>query len=225
MVRHMLEFNGSYRSMENMGQIVNTTPNASVNVPCTKYKLKKLLQPIFATEIHIKCNQCSNYNPSAKSATLCESCEIPINTTKSDYFIYISIREQIAKSVNCNIDEILTYYAAASEKNEMTDIHNALSFKRFQEKYPNFIILPLIFNVDGVKTYKSSAGSLWLRQIYQYYLSPKQRFQSANIMIVAAHFGKQKPIMKDFLYPFMNDIRVIDESGGIQATHDGKIHR
>lgn len=41
-VDHNLSFNGSYRSLENMAKIINSTPDSTVRVPETKHLIKKM---------------------------------------------------------------------------------------------------------------------------------------------------------------------------------------
>lgn len=41
-IAHNLKFGGSYHSMEQFAQVVNETPDASIRVPSTRYKIKKL---------------------------------------------------------------------------------------------------------------------------------------------------------------------------------------
>lgn len=116
--------------------------------------------------------------------------------------MYISVKEQLEKNIEKNIDEILTYNSAVSNSSLIIDIQNSDMFKKMQEKYPSFILLPLIVNTDGAKVYKSCSDSLWLIQAYQGYMPPNKRFIPSNIMIIAARFGKSKPNMRDLFSIF-----------------------
>lgn len=219
---HHLTFGGSYHSLVfNANNVVNRTPNAAIKIPATKYKIDKFMKPIFESQIQIKCKQCSNYISSLKSKTQCELCQIIIKTRDSDYFHYIPIKQQIVHMLRNNIDDILAYYSTATKKHStISDIHNGVAFKNAQKMYPNYIILPLIVNTDGVKTYKStSSSSLWLIQIYQGYIPPCQRYLMKNILIIAAHFGKTIS-MSDFFYPLLNEMRSIVDNGGITIMHN-----
>lgn len=224
-IKHNLDFRGSYKSMEAVAKIVNQTPDASIKIPSTIYKMKKNKQPIFTTEIQMKCSGCFNYTSSQKNSTICRDCFLPIKTTDSDYFVYIPILQQLEESIKSNIDEILEYHSKVLSKNEITDIHSADIFQRAQRNYPDHIILILVVNTDGAKVYKSTTESLWLIQLYMGYLPPQKRFLSTNIAIVAAHVGSKKPNMKDFFYPFLRDLREINESNGIHISHNEKTYR
>lgn len=205
LVHHHLKFNGSYQSMEQMAHLINNTPNASIKIPCSRYKIKKSIPAAFSIEIYIKCNRCGNYSGSLKSNTQCPhpSCNgAKLKTTVSDYFLYIPIKEQIEKNVKSNIDEILAYNSSVISSSKIIDIHNTETFKKVGEKYPSFILLPIIINTDGAKVYNSCSNSLWLIQAYQGYIPPNKRFRPSNIMIIAATIGKSKPNMPDFFYLF-----------------------
>lgn len=226
-VSHHLNFNSSYKSMEQMAEVINKTPNASIKIPCTKYKIKKCMPAVFSIKMYIRCNHCHNYIGSLKSETQCTqpSCDgILLKTTESDYFAYIPIKEQLEKNIERNLDEILAYNSAVSNSSQIVDIQNSDMFIKVQEKYPSFILLPLIVNTDGAKVYNSCSNSLWLIQAYQGYIPPKKRFIPSNIMIIAARFGKSKPNMRDFFFPFLQELRDICDKGGLKMSHKGQTH-
>lgn len=90
---HFLQYDGSYRSMENMANVVNSTPDASIKVASSKYRIKKLISPAIKTEIHIECLNCRNYIPSDISTVNCDMCDRIASTSQSDYFIYLPIEK------------------------------------------------------------------------------------------------------------------------------------
>lgn len=224
-IAHNLEFGGSYHSMEKFARVINETPNASIRVPRTKYKINKMIQPKFSTEIHIKCDQCLKFSGTQENETECVNCCIKLKTSDSAYFMYFPIHQQLEHNITLHIDEILKYYSEVIEKTEITDIHNGVVFKNLQKTYPNHIILPLVVNTDGVKFFKSSKDSLWLIQAYQSYLEPKNRYVPRTILIIGAHFATKKPNMSDFFEPFLKELRAIIENGGIRIEHNGKMHQ
>lgn len=219
-VNHSLKFKSSYKSMEEMEKIVNSTPNSSIKVPHTIYRIKKSLPPTLKHEIHIQCLQCLNYTPSPNSETKCTLCDVVIQTTKSNYFTYIPIKQQLELSLKQNYDSIISYASTVSQMDNITDLHNGKMLMNAQMNYPNSILLPLIINTDGVKIYKSAQKSLWLIQVCQAYLPPTIRYMPQNILIVAAHFGSKKPKMIEFFYPLLNELRKIKEEGGIMMTRN-----
>lgn len=106
-------------------------------------------------------------------------------------------------------------------EDQITDIHNCECFENVRKIYPSSIILPLIVNTDGAQLHRASKNSLWLIQCYQAFLPPAKRYNPANILIVAAHFGKKKPNMHEFFYEFLKEIREIQNNGGLNMTHKG----
>lgn len=220
---HHLKFGGSYRSLVfNANNVVNRTPSAAIQIPSTMYKIDKFMEPIFESQIHIKCKQCSNYLSSLESKTQCELCQATIKTKDSDFFHYIPIKQQIMHMLENNIDAILAYFSTAIDKhNTISDIHNGAAYKNAQKMFPKHLILPLIINTDGVKAYKSTSTSLWLIQVYQGYIQPSQRYLMKNILIIAAHFGKTIAMI-DFFYPVLNEMRSIVDDGGITIMHNNQ---
>lgn len=208
--------------MENMARVINATPNAAIQVPVTKYKIKQLIQSNIKSEFHIKCKKCSNFIASLTNEIKCTFCGTLTKTTNSEYFVYIPIEHQLKQSVEANIDDILNYYSKIRNQDQISDIHNGELFKNAQKLRPNTILLPIIVNTDGVKVFRVQTKSLWLILFYQCYLSPPMRYKPSNVLIVAAHFGCKKPDMKTFFYPFLKDMNEIQIRGGFSMIHNGK---
>lgn len=210
--------------MENMARVVNSTPNSSVKVPCTKHSIKKFMQPDLRTEIYIQCPNCLSYVQSFESETECDTCGIKIKTSMSDYFVHIPIRQQLMLSLDRNFDEIISYASSVVQNKKITDLHNAQIFKSAQKNHPKSILLPLVVNTDGVKVFKSAQKSLWLIQASQAFLPPSIRYWPKNALVIAAHFGQKKPKMKDFFYPLLRDLKKINEEGGIKIIRNGQMY-
>lgn len=205
-----------------MAKIINCTPESTVQVPTTKYLIKKCLQPEFELETHIKCHRCLNFFGSSKNQTRCDSCDISIKTSNSEYFIYISIKKQLEHSIKKHIEEIVSYNTHERQENVMRDIFDTKMFMQIQKKYAGYIILPLIINTDGVKVFNCNHKSLWLIQTIQGWLPPSIRFYPTNVMVLAAHFSNKKPKMRDFFYPLLKDIRQMQNDGGIKFNYRGE---
>lgn len=71
------------RLVHNANDVVNRTPNGSIKIPSTKCKIKEFMEPIFKSEIHIKCKQCCNYTASLKSHTNMANHDFRLNITPS----------------------------------------------------------------------------------------------------------------------------------------------
>lgn len=220
-LNHSLHFNSSYKSMESMAKVLNSTPNTSVKVPATIFLIKKFISPAIKYDFHIKCSCCKNYIKSDKNEVECTLCEEKNKTARSDYFITFSLAQQLTQSIESNLDAILTYNELVINSGNITDLHNGIVFQKAQKKYPSSIILPLIINTDGVKVFNCSSDSLWMIQICQAFLPPAVRFIQTNVLIVAAHFGQCKPKMDDFFYPILKDLSEINKNGGINVSKRG----
>lgn len=222
MVGHQLKFNGSYRSLEHMSRLINETPNAAIQSPHTTYRIKKYIPPILNTETYVKCRQCEVYTQCFGSEVECESCQATTKPSQSEYFIYIPIEKQLEHFVKSNMDDILEYNSIVCSKTGITDIQKSLCFENMKKNHPSHISLPLIVNADGAKVFKSTSNSLWLIQLYQGYVPPNKRYKPENVMIVTVYFGEKKPQMNEFFYPFLRDLRKINDENGLVIVHNGK---
>lgn len=202
-VHHNLKFNSSYKSMESMARVLNSTPNTSIKVPSTIYRLKKCIPSKIEYKFNIKCSGCQNFIVSDKNETICTLCDLPIKTAQHDYFVTISLEQQLKMTIEKYFEQIIAYSTGIAETDGTADLHNSKMFLDAKKKYPSINILPLIINTDGVKVHKKSTDSLWLIQICQAFLPPKYRFVHTNVLMVAAHFGQHKPNIPDFFSPFL----------------------
>lgn len=225
LLNHSLRYNSSFKNMESMASVINSTPNAAVNLPSTKHTIKKCMSPQFRQEFHIKCSTCGNYTTSSKSEAECISCNLVLKAIKSKYFITIPIGQQLKHFVQKHIEKILVYNSSVLRLAEITDLHNGEIYKQARKMHPNSIILPLIVNTDGVQVYKCSNNSLWMIQLYQGYLPPSIRYNTENILIVAANFDRKKPHMPDFFYPLLSELRTMIDSGDMVIISNGIMHR
>lgn len=205
--------------MENMAQIVNSTPNAAVKIQSTKYKIQKCVPPAFKYEFYIQCKTCKNY-VNASNGTCCATI---LKNSTSDHFVIIPVMQQIEHFIRANINDILTYnsFLRNVKDGSIHDLHNGEIYQNALKQYPNSIILPLIVNTDGVKVFNSSTKSLWLIQLSQAYLPPKIRYVQANILIAAAHFGQKKIDMNEFFLPLLKELHDTRNKGGLNIIHDG----
>lgn len=75
-------------------------------------------------------------------------------------------------------------------------------------------------NTDGAQIFQSNRKSLWLIQVYQAYLNPSKRYLPQNVLIVGAHFDSKKPKMGDFFYPFLKEVKEINEKREFVMMHN-----
>lgn len=184
LVAHSVRFNQSFRCLESMAELVNSTPNASIHVPKSIYKMKKTINPGFDTEFHIKCASCKNYSiaKSTQNQIECEICSNKITASDSNYFVYIPLKQQLIKSVNENLNQIQSYRINNTESSTMNDIHDSIQYKRIKSNYRKSIVLSLAVFTDGVALHKSSNKSVWVIQLIRNYLHPNVRYNLFRVL-------------------------------------------
>lgn len=224
-VSHALHFNQSYKELEEMAKIINSTPNASIRVPTSKYMLKKSVKQNLSIEYHIRCAECKNTTISISSGVLveCETCLKKISTANSDFFIYIPIEQQLRKIIDEHFYEICSYPSSVDE-NFITDVHDGIQFKNASEKYKGSKVLSMVVCTDGIQVFNSSYKSLWAIQLYLNFLKPPMRYIAKNIMVVALYSGKKKPNMQEFFYPLLKELQQLIELGGLSVKKNGQLH-
>lgn len=208
--------------MESAAELINSTPGAKIKIPATKFKIKKLINPLYEPIFYVLCPKCKNHSPTVNTTINCESCNIPLNRAKSKYFVYIPIEDQLKKSINDNFDGIISYSERFSNNgNTITDVQDCYQFKEAQKKHPHSMILSMTLNTDGAQLFNSSNKSIWPIQIILNCLHPSIRFLLENIIVVALH--SEKPNMTDFFFPLLKELKEIQTRGGINISHAGKM--
>lgn len=128
---------------------------------------------------------------------------------------------QLKQSVEEHLEEILSYGKSFDENNEtITDVQSASQFQKCKNKYSKSFLLSLTVNTDGVQIFNSTKKSVWPIQVIQNFLPPTIRYRTKNVIVVALHDGK--PNMCDFLYPFLQELKKINEEGGLQISKNGE---
>lgn len=103
-VNHFLKHRQSFNTLEDVCKVVNLTPKAAVQVPTTKYKIKQFIEPTFACNFHIECMDCKHFSEGAAGEIAC--CGKKLKTANTNHFVTISLKEQLARSIINNFDEI-----------------------------------------------------------------------------------------------------------------------
>lgn len=75
--------------------------------------------------------------------------------------------------------------------------------------------LSFTFNTDGAPVFKSSNVSIWPLFLIINELPYEARMRQENMLLAGLWFGKQKPFMGTYLYPFYNSFKKLSE--GIQC--------
>lgn len=218
-ITHCINYNQSYNAVQNMADIVNKTPNASIQIPSTIYSIRKFVRPDLEYEFHIQCSECKIYSSSTSSSICkCISCEKKLTTVESKHFVYIPIKQQLLKSVDENFSRITSYELDRNNNSKdgiIRDVYDSILHKQVQAKYQNTRVLSLAVNTDGATVHKCSSKSMWAIQLYQNFLPPILRYIAKNILVVGLYFGAKKPDMHDFFFPLFQELDTIYKEGGL----------
>lgn len=213
LIAHFLKYNHSYNGLEEMARIMNLMDNTSMQLPESRHKLLKEINPRFKVEFHIHCSKCNNYIPTPINKAVCSLCSKQLKTSNSTYFVYIPIEQQLRKVINENWDEISFYPYSHDEVDVIKDIYDCIQYKKIQKKYENKAkVLSLVCGADGAV---AASKSLWAIQLYQNYLKPSMRYVPQNVLCVAFFHESFKPKMKDFFFPLLNELKNINKAGGL----------
>lgn len=194
-VRHSLNHKQSYQGLEDLAKILNSTPGGTVQIPVTKYKIKKMILPLVKTEFYMQCASCKEYTMSHTSTAECHSCMNILKTAHSKYFTYLPIKPQLMNTLNKHIDDIVAYDQNFQVfEGTIRDVQDGLQYRKIRENYPDSIVLSLSVNTDGARIYNSTNKSLWPIQLYQNFLRPKMRYVPDNIIVAAMHEGTYRHI-------------------------------
>lgn len=222
-VSHMLRFDESFSCLEANAKIVNSTPNASVQIPSTKYRLKKAITSKLSIEYHVHCKNCKTYSVTTKSGHQfkCNACSTMIGTSAFAYFIHIPLQQQLRKIVTEKFEEVCLY-PSSQDEDVIADIHDCIEYQKVAQKYSGRKFLSLSASTDGVALFNSSRQSLWAIQLYAHFMKPNDRYIPQNMIVVALYVGKEKPNMQDFFYQLMKEMRQIIDDGGFQIIKNEK---
>lgn len=217
-LHHAVENNSTLIGIEQTAKLVNHVKGAHFRVPESKYLLQKVVKPIFDYELHYKCQKCATYtahHSNMKSNQVqCENfkCGVTIETKSDNFFIYIPLPQQLRQSIKMHYNSI-KFYRNREKTDRISDVHDGYICKNIDSANPNTTNLTFVMNTDGARIFKSTTMSLWPVLLYQNFLPPSIRFIPNNILVVALYSGEHKPNMSDFLFPFIKELRQLQESG------------
>lgn len=188
MVSHCIRSNQSYKSLESMAKIINST--SKISVPDTKYRIKKIIDPFLKPVFHILCDSCKIYSATTTIHANCSLCSKLLKRVNSKYFVNLPLKPQLIKAIDDHFETILAYDQKFNGAMDVIrDVQDGLEYKRVKQKYSDFIILSLSVNTDGARIFGSSNKSLWPIQLYLNFLPPNIRFMPDNIIMAAIHEG------------------------------------
>lgn len=103
---HNIKNHNTFKSINDMATIFNERPEATFNIPNTKYLLNKAAKYRYHKMFYIICKKCGDF---VIRDQFCERCNVKTNVTKTNYFIHIPIKQQIEKNLKEYFDLIQDY--------------------------------------------------------------------------------------------------------------------
>lgn len=190
-VAHFISHNQSYKCLEDVTHLINTTPGAQIRIPNTKHRIKRQLHPFFTPIFHIQCAICKTYSATITAESECAMCSIVIKRAHSNYFVAFPLKAQLVKSITDHFHEIVAYHQRLGEPaNLIRDVHDGIQYKKLKSCYPDCFLLPLAVNTDGARVFNTTNKSMWPIQIYQNFLPPNVRYVPDNIIVTAIYEGE-----------------------------------
>lgn len=217
---YSIKFNLSKTCVDGLLQLIkNLLPTS--NVPETKYLFYKCTSTISNLyEIHLYCPHCDSYISKLTSKNehdKCSTCSEPFIADelikKGNFFLYMPLLYQLKmKLENEDLMKNVTIFKSKFEDNCGTyrDVMDGDSYRNI-DGLRNSNNLSVQFNVDGIPLYRKSKYDIWPIQVIINELDPIER--KRNIMMCGLWFGKKKPVMNEFLIPFVDELQLLQKEG------------
>lgn len=215
-----LKNNSSLSCLEQTLQRINDTPGARYQLPATKYLIKKAVSSSIPIEFHVKC-KCGIYTAttSSKESVNCKMCSEQLNMSKSNFFVYIPIKNQLQKIIEDNWETVIATTSKEPTQDEYSDIYDCNIYTNLKQKFTNVRILSMTVNTDGANVFKTNKNSLWAIQLCLNFLPPIVRYIPNSMIVVGLHYGTHKPSTADYFHPLLTELREIHQNGGFLMTN------
>lgn len=203
--------NNSYAAASEQMKRLNSVPGALLEYPVTKSQMKREANLIYDYDRYLFCR--THRSVMFKEGETCGICGKKTKKTKNNYFVYISIKQQIIHILDKYVNVILQYVEEERVCGEIYDIYDSAVYKTVAEKSADKVLLPMTINLDGAKIFKSSTFSLWPIQVTLGFLPPNIRFLPENVLVVGLFCGEKKPDMYTIIAPFANEMKMLKQKG------------
>ena len=161
---------------------------------------------------------------------ICSICNKTYGSVKDlSYFLHISISKQIhALFSRLKFVTAIRHRLQRQKQHEANyeDIYDGSLYKNLMS--PGSILrdcnnLSLMWNVDGVPSFKSSKYSLWPLYLLINELPYKQRVLKENSILAGLWFGEEKPNMSFYLKPIVEELIILENRGiEVRSPHVSK---
>ncbi|KAA0705011.1 hypothetical protein E1301_Tti019603 [Triplophysa tibetana] len=165
--------------------------------------------------IYYVCEQCNNVMSSELENVHCVQCNIThedTNRSTKNCFIYLSLEYQIRNLLKMPgiTDKLVQRQTETSTS--VSDITDGFLYqKALGGSDTPLQTLTLTFSCDGVPVFKKSPCSIWPLLCTINELPEKMR--QDNVLLCGLWFGDEKPQMRTFLKPFVDECVKLEDSG------------
>lgn len=214
----------TYDAMLDFIKILNNLLGENV-FPETKHLLLKCFSGNISATYHLECKSCNRYgfkyrlNTRTMKEFVCFRCKEK-NSLKAPKVLFVTfpIKTMIEMLIKNNEDTLILHTNPPNAF-PISDIFNGKIYREAVEKHG--AILALGTNTDGVARFKCTSDSLWPQYFVLYNLPKDVRMKEENIAVSALFSGKTLE-MEYFYETFVDEIKEINSTGGIQ-TKFGKL--
>lgn len=117
----------SSNSLESSIRIANEAPGAKFQLPATKYKIRKIIEPVFEHEYYYECERCEEYTTvprirQSERTIDCDYCGSTIQKKSKNFFILIPLKQQLQESLEKNWISISSYQHSRTDNSFISDV-------------------------------------------------------------------------------------------------------
>ncbi|CAG5101558.1 Protein of unknown function, partial [Cotesia congregata] len=185
----------------------------------------------FPFQVHHLCSACKSYigfeiNPIEDNSTLhCNKCGIDVvlkeNKQSGNVFFYMSLAQQLIEFCIQHHEKLL--HSINRQKKCSYAFEDIMDGNLYKRHMSSEDLLSLNFSVDGTPLFKSSQTSITPILCTINELDPSLR--KLHIMLVSIYLDTGKPVMNEYLKPFVEEAKVLANQG-ISYTYNGmKYHK
>lgn len=211
-----LENKWSKKSLEGTRRTLAELIKKPNNMPSSLYRLFKYIFdlgcPVQEVE-YFCCRSCKKLKGQKNEE--CGDCQ----TSEAITFYYFPLEEQIRFLFEKrNLASLIDEYRDQPRHNDgcIRDIGDGFGFRMIRNSSTGKYDLELIWNTDGIALSKSSNETLYPIQNTPCNIAPSLR--SSFIIVNAIWCDSEKPLMNEFLKPFVDDLAAIYAKGGVTWT-------
>lgn len=191
-------------------------------LPNTKYFIDKLFYPKNLSTFHAICKTCNGYagkfKPNKDRIIKCQLCNASLNVKKcdvKDFFITMDPTTPIKELIQSNAN----YFDYVTNKRShkrgfVSDIYDGKEYRKFLkslDEVDKSQYATATFNTDGAPMFESSTSSMW--PLYLMINEIPQNIRTKELILFGVWVGKDKPNMKVFLKPFVDNMNKLSTEG------------